>query len=95
MPGRAENWSPRNGRREVGYLDFVADMKSGPADRRRAAVPGAVAGPAQSRVRRLGGSDSMALDLTLQALHNTERIHSSPGYLTPSEFERRWRGESV
>ncbi len=37
----------------------------------------------------------MALDLTLQALHNTERIHSSPGYLTPSEFERRWRGESV
>ncbi len=26
--------------------------------------------------------------------YNTERIHSSLGYLTPSEFERRWRAES-
>jgi putative transposase len=23
--------------------------------------------------------------------YNTERMHSSPGYLTPSELERRWR----
>ena len=26
--------------------------------------------------------------------YNTERIHSSLGYLTPSEFERRWRAEN-
>lgn len=26
--------------------------------------------------------------------YNTERIHSSIGYLTPSEFERRWRAEN-
>ena len=26
--------------------------------------------------------------------YNTERIHSSLGYLTPSEFERRWRTEN-
>ena len=27
--------------------------------------------------------------------YNTERIHSSLGYLTPSEFERRWRTENA
>ena len=26
--------------------------------------------------------------------YNTERIHSSLGYLTPSQFERRWRAEN-
>ena len=26
--------------------------------------------------------------------YNTERMHSSLGYLTPSEFERRWRAEN-
>ena len=26
--------------------------------------------------------------------YNTERLHSSLGYLAPSEFERRWRAES-
>lgn len=27
--------------------------------------------------------------------YNTERIHSSLGYLTPSEFERRWRADQL
>lgn len=27
--------------------------------------------------------------------YNTERIHSSLGYLTPSEFERRWRADNA
>ena len=27
--------------------------------------------------------------------YNTERMHSSLGYLTPSEFERRWRAENA
>jgi transposase InsO family protein len=26
--------------------------------------------------------------------YNTERIHSSVDYLTPSEFERRWRADN-
>lgn len=26
--------------------------------------------------------------------YNTERMHSSLGYLPPSEFERRWRAEN-
>ena len=26
--------------------------------------------------------------------YNTERMHSSLGYLTPSEFERRWRADN-
>lgn len=27
--------------------------------------------------------------------YNTERLHSSLGYLAPSEFERRWRAENA
>jgi len=26
--------------------------------------------------------------------YNTDRMHSSLGYLTPSEFERRWRADN-
>jgi transposase InsO family protein len=28
------------------------------------------------------------------AYYNTERLHSSLGYMSPSEFERRWRAEN-
>ena len=47
----------------------------------------------------MGASDIESLSTryygcSIVGLYNTERIHSSIGYLTPSEFERRWRAEN-
>jgi transposase InsO family protein len=42
---------------------------------------------------RHGASQAQAL-IEYFGHYNTERMHSSLGYLPPSEFERRWRAEN-